>query len=496
MFSLGFVIYKYNKFICHMAGSGMQNFNNRKSDLRNKEGKKYSSDQSHNADRISVTPKILDSMRAALSSEDNETAKKIFGQLRYPDQALLFESIRSDKHERLIKIVADQISGPLLYECLSSTRIKITKVLGSERIGKLLENMNPEDATDFLENFSRAEQLSILKNTNLEKRKLIRSIINSPENSAASIMSQDYIIVDKLSTISQVVEEIKNFEKTEDGTMHDIFISDLDNKIIGITNIISIACADKNAKIDSIMKDDFITIKEEDSTRDVVYIFNKYGINTAPVVNKDGKIIGAISIDTVRYIADEHGEEDLLKLSGVLSDLDENIVDTAKIRFVWLLINLITTALASYIISFFESTIHQITALAVLMPITVSMGSNAGTQTVTVIIRALATKHLNKNNFSSYFNKEMLISIFNGLVFGIVCTFAVNVIYKDILLACVFGIAICLTTVVSVLSGVITPIVMRACGTDPAITSVVFLTAIIDVVAFISFLGLAKGFLT
>ncbi|MBL0725655.1 MAG: magnesium transporter [Alphaproteobacteria bacterium] len=479
-----------------MGGAGIQSLAVAKKSKKKPVEKQYVSDHSHGADKISVTPKILTEIRKALAEENNAEIIKIFSKLRYPDQAILFESTRSDQHNILINAIYEQVSAQLLYECLSPIRVKITKKLGAEKVGKLLEQMNPEDAIDFLSTFSRAEKISLLKNTNLEKRKLIRSAINSPENSAASISHQNYIVVDRLSTIKSVIKRVQELKLQDYERLYDIFVSDSKDQIVGVVDVVSILCADRNLRVESIAKDSFITVKNHDSTRDVVCVFNKYGINTAPVLEESGRMVGAITIDTIRYIADEQGEEDLLKLSGVLSDLDESLVDTTKIRFVWLLVNLITTAFASWIISFFESTIHQITALAVLMPITVSMGSNAGTQTVVVIIRAIATKHLNKNNFINYFNKEVIMSLFNGLVFAAICIGAVYLLYNSLSLAIVFGVAIALTIIASVLSGVVIPIAMKALGTDPAITSVVFLTAIIDVVAFVSFLGLAKSLLT
>lgn len=455
----------------------------------------HAKEDKHDANKVSVTPALLKKLREDIINDNSQEVIKTFQQLHYPDQAILLETIKTEMQEKFIKMIANKIQKELLEELLHHTKQIMIKILGNKHIGKIVEQMSTESIVGFVETFNRQERIALLKCVNINKRKLVRIMAKKTKNSASMISNSKCIVVEESMKIIDAIEIIKQKTQNSYERIYDIFAQNKKGEITGIVSVIQIIRADANSTISSIMKENFISVKSTDSTREIVYIFNKYDLNTVPVLNEAGELDGAISIDTVRYIADEQGEEDLLKMSGVLSDLDESIVDTTKVRFVWLLVNLVTTVFASWIISFFEHAIHKITALAVLMPITVSMGSNAGTQTLTVITRALTTKSLNTSTFKQYFNKELTVSILNSLLFALICVIGVFAFYKNIALASVFGIAIGITILSSVVSGILIPILMRSLGTDPAVTAIVFLTAVIDVVAFLSFLGLANIFL-
>ena len=258
--------------------------------------------------------------------------------------------------------------------------------------------------------------------------------------------------------------------------------------------LMSIVKSNSKAKIDTIINREVSIINAMDDKSEVLYLFNKYDLDSAPVLDSDGHLVGIISVDNVKYLATEEADESM-RMQGVLSDLDEGIFQTTKVRFIWLFVNLITSALASYVISFFEHTIHAITALAVLMPVSLSMGSNGGMQTIAVIIRAIATKDLNANTFNKYFSREILMSFMNGIVISCISSLVVYLVYKQIGLALVFGFGIFAAMIIAALTGVFAPIIMRKLGTDPAVTAVVFLMTVVEIGSFVIFLGMAKLFL-
>jgi magnesium transporter len=422
--------------------------------------------------------------------------EKEFLDLHYSDQALVLEALRTERRSEMIYLVKDEISADVLFSVNNKVKEHLVELLGYGKIAAIFTNTAPEEIVAFLDCFSRQKRLKMIKRINPEKRKEMRLSLSFPERSAGRVMSIDYILITEDFSVSETLDYIRNYDPDIlPDALYEVFVVDHDHNVVGVVSILDLLKSHQETKISTLMKHDFIAVSVNDDKREVANIFNKYDLNTVPVLADNGALVGAITVDIVKYISEEENEEEILKMSGVLSDLDEDIVDTTKVRFIWLFINLITTGMASWVISFYEATIHQITALAVLMPITVSMGSNAGTQTVAVVIRAMATQQLNRNNFRLYLNKEFWMSIFNGISFSIISLLGVYILYRDIKLAAVFSVAIGITLIASVVAGVVTPIIMKTLKTDPAVTSAVFLTTVIDVVAFVSFLGLAKAFL-
>ncbi len=439
---------------------------------------------------------VIDAIKVAVSHGDMTNAMQAIFELHYSDQALVLDAMKYDARAQLALSMHDGFDPRILNEVSYSTKVQLVEIFGYKKISELLFDVSNEDILSFLGHFSATEQLKILKATPPERRKEIRLALSYPERSAGRMMEVDYIVVTPEFSVKQVLDYIRVNESQLPNCLYDVFVVNEENEVVGKVAVLELLKATPEVNVASIMTVDFVgRINVLDDKREIAYIFNKYDLNTAPVLDEDNKLIGAISVDSVKYIADEQNTEELLKMSGVLSDLDEGFLNTTKIRFIWLLINLGTTALASWVISFFEHTISVITALAVLMPISVSMGCNAGTQTITVIIRALATKHLNRSNFNLYFNKEIGMAAINAAGFAFISIFAVYLIYHQMPLALVFGTAMFITIMVGALSGVFAPILMKALGTDPAVTAVVFLTTVTDIIAFLSFLGLAKAFL-
>lgn len=435
-------------------------------------------------------------LRSALEVDDASLVmQELGGNLHAADIAMILEALRQHEREKLFRTAPEVVNHDLLLHIPHSIKFEVVDILGYKKIGEMLDHLTNEDVVDFLEHFALEEQLHILKNISSEYRKSIRIALRYPKRSAGRIMDTDCVVVKETLAVSEVIDHIRHNETKLLQKLYDIFVVDESHNITGIVSLINLLKSDPAAKVKSVSSDNFIAIKVLDKRQDVAYVFNKYDLDSAPVVDMDGKLVGVITVDSVKYITDQENEETLLKMGGVLSDLDEGIFNTTKVRFIWLFINLITAAIASTVISFFEHEIQVITALAVLMPIAVSMGCNAGMQTITVIIRAMAMKYLNSANLFSYLKRELLMSWVNSLILCAICIVATRMFYRRLDLALVFGASIVITMLTGAVSGVISPVIMKKLNTDPAVTAAVFLTTITEVVAFLSFLGLAKIFL-
>jgi len=237
-------------------------------------------------------------------------------------------------------------------------------------------------------------------------------------------------------------------------------------------------------------------IKVNIDQEEVAFLFNKYGLVSAPVINENENIIGSITVDDVVDVIEEEREEDILKLGGVgQTDIYDAVINTTRLRFSWLFLNLLTAIIASFVISFFQTSIEKVVALAVLMPIVASMGGNAGTQTLTVSVRALAIKELNPTNAMKIVLKETFIGGINGIIFAIITSLVSMYWFQDIMLGLIIGLAMVLNLILAGFAGTIIPLTLDKFKIDPALASGVILTTITDVFGFLSFLGLASIFL-
>ncbi len=442
-----------------------------------------------------IEPEMLQIIKNALHNENEVKALEIFDDFHYTDQAILFTLLKTEYKDRMMLYVLNYEFNPyFLTELNNDLKAQFIHFFGYKKIATLLNTLANDEIIYFLSCLGIGDQIKLLKRFPHENRKGIRTGLSYPDRAAGRIMDLDYPVVTQGMTIDSVLEYIRNNTENLPDKIYDIFVVNDDHQLIGIASLMSIVKSNSKAKIDTIINREVSTINAMDDKSEVLYLFNKYDLDSAPVLDSDGHLVGIISVDNVKYLATEEADESM-RMQGVLSDLDEGIFQTTKVRFIWLFVNLITSALASYVISFFEHTIHAITALAVLMPVSLSMGSNGGMQTIAVIIRAIATKDLNANTFNKYFSREILMSFMNGVVISCISSLVVYLVYRQIGLALVFGFGIFAAMIIAALTGVFAPIIMRKLGTDPAVTAVVFLMTVVEIGSFVIFLGMAKLFL-
>ena len=313
-------------------------------------------------------------------------------------------------------------------------------------------------------------------------------------------MQREIVTVPSHWTVGETIDYMRDAAEGEDDILptsfYDIFVVDPTHKPVGAIHLSHLLRSKRPVRVSELMQTELKLIPVTMDQEDVAFLFRQRDLVSAPVVDEANRLVGAITIDDVVDVIHEEHEEDMLAMAGVGEvDLYDAAMDTTKARFRWLLVNLFTAILASLVIGLFETTLQQIVALAILMPIVASMGGNAGTQTLTVAVRALATRELTSTNAYRVIGKELLVGVINGVIFAVITGVIAWLWFQSPEIGVIIGLAMIVNMVVAGLAGASIPLLLDKAGIDPAIASSVFLTTITDVVGFFAFLGLAAAFL-
>jgi len=418
----------------------------------------------------------------------NQTLKD----LHEADIANLIENLNPDTRTKLIEIESFNIEPEIFIELNESVQSEVLQLLSIDSLIKITKRLESDNAIKILENLSISTKEKVLEKLPPKDKFLLQEGLSYPEDSAARIMQREFTAVPSNWTVGQTIDYLRE-DKDLPEEFLEIFIVDNDFKPIGTVPSSRVLRTSRDSKMNSIMSEMPVLISVNMDQEEVGHTFENYNLVSAGVVNKENKLVGMITADDVVTVVQEEAEEDTLRLAGVG---DEEITDSVmlktKRRFNWLLLNLFTALLATWVISFFGASIEQMVALAFLMPIVASMGGNAGMQTLAVTIRAIATKELSKSNFNRVVRKEFLIGILNGIIFAIITAVIVQFWFKDINLSILIGISMILNMIVAGLFGILVPVSLKKLNIDPALASSVFVTTITDVIGFLSFLGLGS----
>jgi len=428
--------------------------------------------------------------------KDNDTAflNSTLKELHPSDSADLIENLIPENRTKLIELEGFNLDPEIFIELNESVQTEIFILLSTESIVNILKRLESDNALKILENLDEKKKNTVLNKLPPKDRFILQEGLSYPEDSAARIMQREFTAIPSNWSVGQTIDYLRENKDLPEEFL-EIFIVDSDFKPIGTVSSSKVLRAPRDSKMNLIMNEMQVLIPVNMDKEEVGRLFENYNLVSAGVVDKTNKLVGMITGDDVVTVVKEEAEEDVLRLAGVGDEeITDNVLKKTKRRFSWLLLNLFTALLATWVISKFGATIEQMVALAFLMPIVASMGGNAGMQTLAVTIRAIATKELSSGNLTQIVTKEFIIGILNGLIFAVITGIIVQLWFKEINLTILIAVSMVLNMMVAGLFGILVPVSLKKFNIDPAIASSVFVTTITDVIGFLSFLGIGAYF--
>ncbi|GBH31878.1 magnesium transporter [Sphingobium xenophagum] len=442
-----------------------------------------------------LKPEFVSAVLDAVEEGDAERARDLVSPLHPADIADLLELTPADRRGELATALGDLVGAEVLSELNDYVRDDLIGDLAPEQVAEFASELDTDDAVAMIEDMEEADQQAVLEALDPEDRAAIESALSYPEESAGRLMQRDLVAVPEHMTVGQVIDYLRdNGDLTTD--FWEIYVVDAMHRPIGYCQLSWILTCPRSIAMADLMKREQTLIPVDMDQEEVALRFQKYALISAAVVDGSGRLVGMITVDDVVHIISEEAGEDILRLSGAgEGDINEPILMTVRARLIWLVVNLGTAMLAASVVGLFEGTIARFAMLAALMGIVSGMGGNAGTQTLAVVVRALATNQLTSSNTVRMIGREFRIAATNGAALGTLIGIGSYIIYGRIDLSLVFGAAILTNNLVAGLAGVLVPITLERNNVDPAVSSAVFVTMMTDSLGFLSFLGLATLFL-
>jgi magnesium transporter len=438
-----------------------------------------------------VRSEFLHAVSSALEEGDTARVRALTLDLHEADLADLIQLLRPEERAALIAALGDDFKAAALPELEEGVRDQVLEEMPAEQVAEVLQQLDSDEAVYLLEDLDKEEQKDILSKLPYFERIALQRSLEYPEDSAGRIMQTDLIAVPPFWSVGQTIDYMREASDLPD-RFYEIFVVDPAYHLIGSVALNRLLRAKRPTTIEAITDEDIRPIPVESDQEEVARQFERYNLTSAPVIDQDKRLVGVITADDVVEVVQEEASEDILRMGGVAGEsVSDTVWETTRLRFAWLLTNLGTAILASYVISLFEATIEQMVALAVLMPIVASMGGNAGTQTMTVAVRALATQDLGRVNAMRVILRESAVGLLNGLLFAVIMAAIAYFWFGSDQLGLVIGVAMVVNLFAAALAGILIPLGLDALDLDPAIASGVFVTTVTDVVGFFAFLGLA-----
>ncbi len=411
--------------------------------------------------------------------------------LHSADQADRLESLSSKDQSSILKTHTKYFHPDFIAYLREETREEILQMVPNKQLVILIKYLDIDDAVEILGDFETKELVKILSKLGTQKRERIEESLKYEENTAGRLMNRDFLSVKSEMTVGNLIDTLRSSRRGPKD-FYNVFIIDDNNVPIGYVPSGRVLRSKRSKKLKDISISNIHLIKSEENIDDISYTFRQYGLVSAPVVNKDNKILGIMTVDDVVEIDHQESEDDLRKLGGLfVNDFYKGAITSATSRFIWLGLNLLTAILASFVIDIYADQLQQMIAIAVLMPIVASMGGNAGTQAMTIYVRAIATKDINNSNYISLVVKEFIIGSLNGFVLCLVMGVITFYWFDSITLAFAISFAILINLGFACLVGIIIPLTINRLKIDPALASGIVLTTFTDVFGFLSFLSIA-----
>ena len=446
-----------------------------------------------------LLPHRVDAIREALAADDRPRVEALLQPLHDADVAALLQKLPVEDRRALVPLIRLEERPDVLAELDEVVRDEVISQLGVAETAAAVASLETDDAVYVLENLDASEQRQVLESIPRLERLLLEEGLSYPEDSAGRLMQRELIAVPTFWTVGETMDHLRYMHERAPERMpyafHEIYVVDPGHRLEGSVTLDRLVCSAPTVPLASIIISNLRVLRTDTDQEEVAVLFRKRDLIAAPVVDAGGRLVGVITIDDVVDVIDETYEDEIMHLGGVGSDdLHRHTLATARARFTWLLVNLGTAVLASAVIGMFDATIEHMVALAVLMPIVASMGGNAGTQTLTVAVRALATRELTTTNAARVIAKELLVGLINGGLFAVIAGGIAWLWFDSPLIAGIIGAAMIINLQVAALAGAAIPLVLERLRVDPAVASAVFLTTVTDVVGFFAFLGLASWF--
>jgi magnesium transporter len=438
-----------------------------------------------------LRPEFVEKVLDAVDAGDDETARKLVQPLHPADVADLIELAARDEREGLVKALAGIVSPDVLAEMNEYVREDLLDELEPQQVADIAGQLETDDAVALIEDLDRDEQQAVLQRMEPDDRAAVEEALSYPEESAGRLMQRDLCAVPEHWNVGQVIDYLRS-NKDLPTDFWEVFIVGPNHHPVGTCKLSLILRTPRKTPIGEIMQREQTLIPVDMDQEDVALRFQKYALVSAAVVDDSNRLVGMITVDDIVHIIQEEAGEDVLLLAGAgEGDINEPIRLTVRTRLMWLLVNLPTAMLAASVVHLFDAEIAKFAVLAVLMPIVAGMGGNAGTQTLAVAVRAIATNQLTESNTLRAFGRELMIALTNGISLGVLIGLGVGVIFHNPLLGAVMAAAMLINNLVAGLAGVMVPITLDRLRIDPAVSSAVFVTTCTDCLGFFSFLGLA-----
>src|SRR6478752_3641178 len=439
-----------------------------------------------------IRHEFVEDISRAIHAANTPWLRAIVAELHEADLGDLIAALEPDDRVSLVELTGADFDFAALNEVDDTVREEILEELEPETVAEGVRELESDDAVELLEGLDEADQEEILEKLPPAEREPLERSLLYPENSAGRRMQSEFIAVPPDWTVGQAIDYMRDTPDLPD-RFYEIYAVDADRHWQGAVPLDVLLRSRRPVLLAELIDEDRRRVSVLDDQEEVARMFGKYNLVAAPVVDTTNRLVGVITIDDVVDVIEEEADEDLKALGGVTSDeeLSDSVWTIARARFNWLLVNLATAFLASSVLGLFEGQLEQMVALAVLAPIVASQGGNAATQTMTVAVRALATRELGSSNAWRVVIREALVGLINGLAFAVITGIAAVVWFKIPGLGVVIGLAIICNLIAGALGGILIPMALERVRADPAVASGTFVTTITDVVGFFSFLGIA-----
>jgi magnesium transporter len=439
-----------------------------------------------------IHPEYVERVVKAIDAADAKTLRALVSDLHEADSGDLIEALEPDDRTRLIKLMGADFDFTVLTEVDDAVREEILEELPPATVAEGVRDLDSDDAVRILEDLPRAEQAEILDQLPVADRVALSRSLRYPEASAGRRMQDEFIAVPPTWTVGHAIDYMRETAELPD-RFYELYVVDPGQKLLGAVALDVLLRTRRPVPISDLVDEDRRRVRATEDQEEVARMFERYNLIAAPVVDDDDRLVGVITFDDIVDVIEEEAEEDIKALGGITrhEELSDPVWKVARGRFNWLLVNLATAFLASSVLGLFEGELQKMVALAVLAPIVASQGGNAATQTMTVAVRALATRELGSGNVFRVISREIMVGLLNGLAFAVITGVAAYIWFKVPGLGFVIALAMLCNLLAAALGGILIPLALQRFRADPAISSGVFVTTVTDVIGFFSFLGIA-----